>query len=125
MPNKPCNELFHGHAKRKEFIERSFAESKELYGLRCCRLRTRKGVQEQTLMTSVAQNLKRIAKYLAKQERVLSSIIFPCKHIIFATIYTNRMVTYKMKALFFYSLKASSVKPSLMLILRQLRSVKA
>ncbi len=40
------------YAKRKETIERSFAESKELYGLRRCRLRGRKGVQEQTLMTS-------------------------------------------------------------------------
>ncbi|MDQ0901075.1 IS1182 family transposase [Paenibacillus sp. V4I7] len=54
------------YAKRKETIERSFAESKELYGLRRCRFRGRKGVQEQTLMTSVAQNLKRIARYLAR-----------------------------------------------------------
>lgn len=88
------------YAKRKETIERSFAESKELYGLRRCRLRTRAGVQEQTLMTSVAQNLKRIARHLAKQKGVLCSSIIHCKNAIYVAIYPYWKNIRLMKALF-------------------------
>nr|WP_229740831.1 IS1182 family transposase [Ornithinibacillus halotolerans] len=54
------------YKKRKETIERSFADGKELHGLRYCRLRGRENVQEQALMTATAQNIKKIANHLAK-----------------------------------------------------------
>lgn len=51
---------------RKETIERSFADAKQLHGLRYCRLRGREKVQEQALMTATCQNIKKIANHLAK-----------------------------------------------------------
>lgn len=53
--------------KRKEKIERSFADSKLLHGLRYCRLRGKRNVSEQVLLTAACQNMKKIATYLAKQ----------------------------------------------------------
>jgi hypothetical protein len=50
---------------RKEKIERSFAGSKELHGLRYCRLRGLKKVSEQALLTAACQNMKKIATHLA------------------------------------------------------------
>lgn len=52
---------------RCQTIERSFADAKVLHGLRRCRLRGRENVQEQVLMTAIAQNLKKIARQLAKR----------------------------------------------------------
>lgn len=52
------------YARRKETIERSFADSKELHGLRYCRMRGREKVSEQCLLTAAAQNIKRIATLL-------------------------------------------------------------
>ena len=54
------------YKKRKEHIERSFADSKQLHGLRHCRLRGKTGVEEQVLMTAACQNMKKIATHLAK-----------------------------------------------------------
>lgn len=51
--------------RRNETIERSFADAKVHHGLRRCRMRGREKVQEQALMTAVAQNLKKIARLLA------------------------------------------------------------
>ncbi|MEC0361771.1 transposase, partial [Bacillus subtilis] len=47
--------------------ERSFADSKQLHGLRYCRLRGKRNVSEQVLLTAACQNMKKIATYLAKQ----------------------------------------------------------
>lgn len=52
------------YKKRKETIERSFADAKQLHGLRYCRLRTLKGATEQALLTAAAQNMKKLARYL-------------------------------------------------------------
>jgi transposase len=52
---------------RYETIERSFADAKELHGLRYCRLRGLANVQEQALMTATVQNMKKIALHLAKK----------------------------------------------------------
>ncbi len=49
------------YARRKETVERSFADSKELFGLRHCRLRGLAKVAEQCLLTAAAQNMKKIA----------------------------------------------------------------
>lgn len=57
------DELYH---KRHQTIERSFADSKQLHGLRYCRFRGREHVQEQVLMTAACQNMKKIATLLAK-----------------------------------------------------------
>jgi len=54
------------YKKRKETIERSFADAKELHGFRYCRLRGQERVQEQALMTAACQNIKKIANHLAK-----------------------------------------------------------
>lgn len=49
------------YARRKETVERSFADSKELHGLRYCRMRGLNKVAEQCLLTAAAQNMKKIA----------------------------------------------------------------
>ncbi|RXT05288.1 hypothetical protein EIZ39_18105 [Ammoniphilus sp. CFH 90114] len=54
------------YKKRSQTIERSFADAKELHGLRYCRLRGLRNVQEQALMTAACQNNKKIANHLAK-----------------------------------------------------------
>lgn len=54
---------------RNETIERSFADAKVHHGLRRCRMRGKEKVQEQVLMTAIAQNLKKIARHLASRSR--------------------------------------------------------
>ena len=49
------------YARRKETVERCFADSKELHGLRYCRMRGLSKVAEQCLLTAAVQNMKRIA----------------------------------------------------------------
>lgn len=54
-----------GHALSQRFrkqIEELFGEGKELMGLRRMRLRTFERVQEQPLLTALAQNLKCLVK---------------------------------------------------------------
>ena len=51
---------------RKEKVERSFADSKELHGLRYCRLRGLQNASEQVLLTAACQNMKKIAIHLAR-----------------------------------------------------------
>lgn len=53
------------YKRRKETIERSFADSKELHGLRYCRMRGLSKVSEQCLLTAVCQNMKKIALVLS------------------------------------------------------------
>ena len=55
------------YARRKETIERSFADSKELHGLRYCRMRGQDKVSEQCLLTAAAQNIKKIATLLHRE----------------------------------------------------------
>jgi hypothetical protein len=52
---------------RHQTIERSFADAKQLHGLRYCRFRGREHVQEQVLLTAACQNMKKIATILAKR----------------------------------------------------------
>ncbi|QMV41182.1 IS1182 family transposase [Cohnella cholangitidis] len=56
------------YRKRKETIERSFADAKELHGFRYCRLRGLRNVTEQALMTAAVQNMKKIALHLDRRE---------------------------------------------------------
>lgn len=55
------------YKRRKETIERSFADSKELHGLRYCHMRGIAKVSEQCLLTAAVQNMKRIATVLGRQ----------------------------------------------------------
>ena len=57
------------YAKRKQSIERSFADSKELHGLRYCHMRGIDGVSEQCLFTAAVQNMKKIATMLNLREK--------------------------------------------------------
>lgn len=49
------------YQRRKETVERSFADAKELHGHRYARMRGRNKVQEQCLMAACAQNIKKMA----------------------------------------------------------------
>lgn len=50
--------------KRRETVERSFADAKQLHGLRYARYRSLKKVTEQCLMTAIAMNIKKMACHL-------------------------------------------------------------
>ncbi|WP_249417748.1 IS1182 family transposase [Pusillimonas minor] len=54
------------YARRKETVERSFADAKQLHGHRYARLRGLKKVMEQCLLAATAQNMKKIALLLAQ-----------------------------------------------------------
>jgi hypothetical protein len=53
------------YKRRKETVERSFADSKELHGLRYCRMRGLAKVSEQCLLTAAVQNMKKTAMVLS------------------------------------------------------------
>lgn len=54
------------YARRKETVERSFADAKELHGHRYARMRGLSKVQEQCLLCAAAYNMKKIALYLSR-----------------------------------------------------------
>ena len=54
------------YARRKETVERSFADAKELHGYRYARMRGIARVTEQCLLTAAAQNMKKMALTLAR-----------------------------------------------------------
>ena len=64
------------YKRRKETIERSFAESKELHGQRYCRMRGLAKVEEQCLLTAAVQNMKRIANILWRRVRPVISKLY-------------------------------------------------
>jgi len=53
------------YARRKETVERSFADAKQLHGYRYARFRGRGKVQMQCLLAAAAQNMKKIAQMAA------------------------------------------------------------
>lgn len=57
------------YKKRKEKVERSFADAKNLHGLRYCRMRGKRKVSEQCLLTAAVQNMKKIARVLAWRDK--------------------------------------------------------
>ncbi|CCH48159.1 IS1182 family transposase [Pseudodesulfovibrio piezophilus] len=52
------------YVRRKETVERSFADAKELHGHRYARFRGLSKVQEQSLLSSACQNMKKMAMML-------------------------------------------------------------
>ena len=69
------------YARRKETIERSFADSKELHGLRYCRMRGLARASEQCLLTAAVQNMKKIAIHLDRFLRLLFNNAFDIKFL--------------------------------------------
>lgn len=59
------------YARRKETVERSFADAKELHGHRYARFRGLSKVQAQCLLAAACQNMKKIARVLAMILRAL------------------------------------------------------
>lgn len=57
------------YAPRKETVERSFADAKELHGHRYARFRGLARVQAQCLLSAACQNMKKIALLLARKAR--------------------------------------------------------
>jgi hypothetical protein len=57
------------YKRRKETIERSFADAKELHGLRYARMRGLTRVTEQCLLIAVYQNIKKMALLLWKRRK--------------------------------------------------------
>jgi transposase len=54
------------YKRRKETVERSFADAKQLHGHRYARMRGLTNVREQCLLAATAQNLKKIALLLSR-----------------------------------------------------------
>ena len=54
------------YKRRKETVERSFADAKQLHGHRYARMRGLTNVREQSLLAAVAQNIKKIALLLSR-----------------------------------------------------------
>lgn len=73
------------YKRRKETIERSFADSKNLHGLRYARFRGIKKVSEQCLLTAAVQNMKKIARVLSHYffARLEPLFSYYCKRHIF------------------------------------------
>ena len=68
------------YKRRKETVERSFADSKELHGLRYCRMRGLSKVAEQCLLTAAVQNMKKIANLCWRDTSdFLMFLLFLCK----------------------------------------------
>ncbi|NHB10864.1 hypothetical protein GWK53_30725 [Burkholderia cepacia] len=57
------------YARRKETMERSVADAKQLHGHRYARMRGLRKVAEQCLLAAMAQNIKKIAVLLARQRK--------------------------------------------------------
>jgi Transposase DDE domain len=53
------------YRRRKETVERSFADAKQLHGHRYARMRGLSNVREQSLLAAVAQNIKKMALLLS------------------------------------------------------------
>ena len=73
------------YKRRKETVERSFADSKELHGLRYCRFRGINKVREQSYLTATVQNIKRIVTLLSK-----GNFMFLYKFLIQNEIHKNK-----------------------------------
>lgn len=54
------------YARRKETVERSFADAKQLHGYRYARFRGLNKMRSQALMVATCQNMKKIARLLAR-----------------------------------------------------------
>ena len=65
------------YKRRKETVERSFADAKQLHGHRYARMRGLARVQQQCLLAATAQNIKKIALLLSRRGPNPPSALFP------------------------------------------------
>ena len=82
------------YQRRKETIERSFADSKNLHGLRYCHMRGISKVSEQCLLTATVQNLKKIASLLSRGGSLPSPTV---KGVFVKHIHYHRVIILKYK----------------------------
>ena len=61
------------YKRRKETVERSFADAKELHGHRYARFRSLTKVKFQCLMAAAAQNIKKIANLVTRQRQLATA----------------------------------------------------
>ena len=80
------------YARRKETVERSFADGKQLHGHRYARLRGLAKVQEQCLLSAACQNMKKIALHQAR--KALSSVLR-----WFRTVHRRNKPSYRQRSL--------------------------
>lgn len=66
------------YAPRKETVERSFADAKELHGHRYARFRGLSKVQAQCLLSAACQNMKKMALLLARKTGGGAKRLFLC-----------------------------------------------
>jgi len=63
------------YRRRKETIERSFADAKQLHGHRYARMRGIEKVQEQALLAAACQNMKKVALHLMNSPQKLQNML--------------------------------------------------
>ncbi|TWH26510.1 transposase, partial [Aminobacter sp. J15] len=61
------------YKRRKETVERSFADAKQLHGHRYARLRGLMKVTWQCLLAAASQNMKKIALAMTRQPRLAAA----------------------------------------------------
>ncbi len=64
---------------RPQTVERSFADAKELHGLRFTFYRGREAVQRANLVAATAQNMKKLANLLARRDRIHTIFSILCR----------------------------------------------
>lgn len=96
------------YQRRKETVERSFADSKQLHGHRYARLRGQKKVSEQCLLAAACQNMKRIAQIEAQQ--LLSWVVRMLKRLDIAS---RRLARETQRPKWFTSAKTLRMRQSL------------
>lgn len=82
------------YKRRKETVERSFADSKQLFGHRYARMRGINKVQEQSFLCAACQNMKKIAMVLASKPKEwgLNPYFTPINNTIITALTTiNRL----------------------------------
>ncbi len=79
------------YKRRKETVERSFADAKQLHGHRYARMRGRTKVQEQALLAAACQNMKKIALHLSRFPKNLLIII---KYSVYGQIVSREWNVY-------------------------------
>ena len=86
------------YKRRKETVERSFADAKQLHGHRYARVRGLSKVQQQCLLSAAAQNIKKIALLLGRtgqtmpfsvQHALLNRYIELLKFVLWLQVNTN------------------------------------
>jgi transposase len=80
------------YKRRKETVERSFADAKQLHGHRYARFRGLTRVQQQCLLAATAQNIKKIALLLSNSGPGMPFPLFPA----LVSAYIDRLRRYRL-----------------------------